>query len=303
MAVSSIGFTYSLNDISLKLVPHQIRPSNEFDHYGTLFGTQRIIGENNTTYKSRLLDVFVHRANSAYIGYTYGITRDLGLSIYTCVKLTANPALEYPAIFFSQSKVYIYSDFFNNVLEMTIDRSDPQSSNYFLAGLISTINTSTSFAAVILDSDLEFTRSDLIMDISNIKNVDRQALNFSTINFLGNPKILRGSVIFSDTTAFKKETATLLEPGDFSINYNTGVIRSFSIPASNAEIRYSYLETEFEPETSPIIVRSISHPDFQTVLFHQIEQVDGTFISGKPTVKGAQVINELLSVRNTTFGP
>jgi hypothetical protein len=303
MTVSNIGFTFTVNDISLKLTPNRISPSNEFDYFGSLLSTERIAGETNTGYKSRLLDVFVHKGSSAYTGYTYAITRELGLELSSPIKLTSNPSLEYPAIFFSQNFVYIYSDFFNDVLEMKINRSDIFSSNYFLGGLVNTINTSTSFTAVLLDADHEYSRSDFVLDSTNVKNVNRQGLNSSNLNFLGNGKILKGSVILSDTTAFKKEVTTLTSPGDFNINYSTGVIRSQSTPISSSEIRYSFIENEFIPEISPIIVRSISHSDFQPTLFHQIEQTDGTFASGKVTVKGAQIINELLSVKNTTFGP
>ncbi len=59
---------------------------NAFDEFGLLLGLSRIPGENNSDYKTRLLDVYTSPANSTYLGLRRGIARELGLS-YTDITI------------------------------------------------------------------------------------------------------------------------------------------------------------------------------------------------------------------------
>ena len=67
------------NYSAASIVEHKV--FNELDSHGLTLGLPRLAGERNAEYKQRLLDVFVNRANSSYLGLIYGITRELGLSL------------------------------------------------------------------------------------------------------------------------------------------------------------------------------------------------------------------------------
>jgi hypothetical protein len=62
------------------LIPQIYNVWNCFDEFGLLLGLPRIPGEKNRAYKARLLDVYVHPANSTYQGLINGISRELGIS-------------------------------------------------------------------------------------------------------------------------------------------------------------------------------------------------------------------------------
>lgn len=53
---------------------------NQLDEFGLILDTPRIPGESPETYKTRLLDVMVHRAGPQAESLAYGLTRDLGLT-------------------------------------------------------------------------------------------------------------------------------------------------------------------------------------------------------------------------------
>ena len=306
MATSSIGFSFNINAIEVYLTPRNTPVSNELDSFGALLSTPRNLQEGNREYKSRLLDVFAHRSNSAMTGLVYGVTRDLGLTLYRPIKITRVQVGEFPAIEFSQSKVRIYSNIYTEALEYEFNRGLPEEGNYFLIDLVESINETGIFEVEILDSRWNYTRSDSIMNSSSIVNVNRQGLNSGTVNYLGNRNVLQGSTVFGNLDDFRKEIFTennLIETGHYYINYETGVIKTYSSISANSVIRYSYLLDEFIPEASPVIIRPVSHPDFQSVMFHQIEQPETAPNSGHVTLKGSQIINELLSVKNTFFGP
>lgn len=52
---------------------------NFFDEFGALVGCERLNGENNISYKKRILDVFKNPANSTKFGLMNGIARELNL--------------------------------------------------------------------------------------------------------------------------------------------------------------------------------------------------------------------------------
>ncbi len=55
---------------------------NSFDEWGRLLDLPRIPTENPSAHKTRLLDVFTHRAGYDHQGLVYGYNRELGLTTY-----------------------------------------------------------------------------------------------------------------------------------------------------------------------------------------------------------------------------
>ena len=55
---------------------------NHFDEFGAIFDLPRIPDEDISSYKTRLQDVFVHRAGHHNLGLVYGMNRELGTRCY-----------------------------------------------------------------------------------------------------------------------------------------------------------------------------------------------------------------------------
>lgn len=70
---------------------------NFFDEFGLLVGINRIYGERNKEYKRRILDVFLHKPNSSYVGMINSISSELDLrkTIHREVGVGEEYTLEY----------------------------------------------------------------------------------------------------------------------------------------------------------------------------------------------------------------
>jgi hypothetical protein len=298
---SSMSHGFQVNEIAVRGVPVSNPINNELDYLGTLIGLERLPEERNDSYKGRLLDVYVSRANSSYTGLVNGITRELGLEFFSPITITLKPGVPstvYPRIEFVDNSIFLWRDSYTQDLEMKIDRSDPSLPEYRIQGLVNKINTSLTFQAS-FTSGQGFKRSDTIVNQSSSKLVQSQVLTSGTRQYLVNRNLDKGSLVFSDRSTFKSEVAsfTLVNaPGKYSVDYTNGVIQSFNIPEANSVIQYSYRVNQFSPKASPVIVRPIHGEEFQRVLFNQVPQPNGSTTSGTPTIIGASIINELLSV-------
>lgn len=305
---NGVSHSFEVADVSIRGTPVPNPVFNEFDYFGTLLGLKRLPEERNREYKTRLLDVFTHRASSTYTGLVNGITRELGLSLFKPVTISVRTDIDptwSPRIEFVDNIVYIWKDVATKLLDVAIDRNTAGTGAYFIGGLVDAINASTVFTATLNDSDYEWLRSDCIVNQSSSKLVQQQPLVSSRSNFLGLGNIDKTSVVFSDTATFSTEvtsTALLTSAGKYYINYKTGTIRSFSVPDAAAFIQYSYLQEPFIPVASRVIIRPFNTQEFQSVLFNQTIQADGTTTNATPTALGAEIINELLSVTPMYWG-
>jgi hypothetical protein len=294
--------TFTIDSISYRGVPVASPVANEFDYIGTYLGLGRLPEERNDAYKRRLLDVYVHRANSSYTGLVNGITRELGLNFFKPVEITLRDGIDpswFPRIEFVDNIVYIWKDIFTKELDISINRGDQKQSTYFMTGLVDAINSSSVFDAVLLDPAYAYKRSDTIINQSSSVLIGAQSLLPTKVNHLGQLNIDKGSVVFSDINTFRTEVASknlVNSFGKYFIDYSLGVIHSFNIPFDGSNIQYSYRTDPFKPSASPVIIRSIHSTEFQQVLFDQLPQPDNETVSAVPTDKGASIINELLSV-------
>jgi hypothetical protein len=305
---SSLGHTFNLTEVSFRGAPVPNQVFNEFDYHGTLVGTKRLKDESNLSYKERLLDTYVHRASSSYRGLLNAVTRDLGYEFFSPVSIKVKdtvPATLFPKIDFVENVVYVWSDIYNKTLEMNIDRGEKTKPEYFLTHFIDTLNTSTSFEITLLDSTYLWHRSDIIVNGSNTGSVVNQQLLSSQVNYLGNKFIYKGSVVFQDRETFRSEvtSANLVNsPGKYHVDYSRGIITSFGIPVERSFLSYRYRIEDYRPEASPIIIRDINTEEFRKLMFVQNPQPDGIFTHGAPTEKGASIINEVLSVKESLWG-
>lgn len=284
---------------------------NELDEFGLLLDLPRIQDENNSTYKQRLFDVFVHRANSTYYGLINGITRELGLSMYHAMTVTpvwngSVYAGDSPAIVFEETKCYVYDDYANTSLTTTIDRFGTSSSRYTtMEELVASINGSGYIYAALQDSSYSNKRAMEIFNQKSVNLVVSEELNKGgpVIN-LNHDSLLQGSVTISSTNLTDRvaSQAAITKRGHYYIDHTLGIIYSFAAPEPGATIRYEYINPSLEVWASPVIIHDIQSTDFKEKMFEQILTSDATYTNGAPTSLGADLVNELMSVSAFAFG-
>src|SRR6185436_16040784 len=138
--------TFNINKIHIVDKPVAQNVFNQFDDFGLLLGLPRFSGENIESYRKRLSDVYVNRANSTYLGLINGITREFGLELYKPLRIYPIKEsdiflAEDPEIVFDGPFVFLWRDKKNKILEMKIDRFDQNGNSFFIKDLFNIINT------------------------------------------------------------------------------------------------------------------------------------------------------------------
>jgi len=278
---------------------------NQFDELGDMVSLRRLHGEDNSSYRRRIQDAMVHYANASYQGMVYGITRELGLSIYDSI--TINPRVDGngkflapdPYIRFEGPYVYLYSDYTNNMLDWAIDRFEAGGNYEHLGRLVEMINNTSFFEATLPENIDYFTRSMTILNQSNRRVVTFERVKASTVFALDHERIVPGSLFFSNRDVFRTEMDSIddvLVPGQYYVDYHSGIIKVFTIPTISDIVRYQYVEYPFTVVASPIIIHDVTNENFRVKMFEQVLLDDGTVAHGLPTELGVDIINELLSV-------
>ena len=279
---------------------------NELDRHGLLLNLPRLKGEKNAEYKQRLLDVFVHKANSSYMGLIHGMTRELGLKIrqefvITPVDTATNP---YAAIVFKDTRCCIYQDYYNSPT-LEIDRWSLDGGGYTLLELKEKI-AGTGLFAVADTQDIDLSqRSMTIFDQSSVKQVARENLSGkSNIINLNNSGLFRDKEYVFSTTLKKKlpsDNTDALKANEYRIDYSSGKIECGKAPESGSGIRYEYRDDIFKVSSSTVIIANLQEQEFKKFMFRQIAQSDGSHVNGHPTEFGTDIINELISLYPTTY--
>jgi hypothetical protein len=284
---------------------------NEFDEHGLIVGLPRLKAEKNWEYKRRLKDVMIHRSNSTYRGLVHGITRELGLSLFSPIQINPrrneNGAFyaDDPYIKFDGAYLYLYSDYKNGTLDHKIDRYERGGNYEHLIRLIDFINETTYFEASLETGYDPYIKSMTILNQSNRDVVYAEDVQVSTRFKLDKEYIVDGSLITNNRSIFGIEKSTVNNvsaAGNYFIDYKTGIVTLYQIPTVGTAVRYEYSIFPFKPIASPIILYDINNDNFRTKLFNQILQDDGTYSHGLPTELGTDIINELMSITPMYWG-
>lgn len=294
---------------TLTPTPHHV--FNEFDRHGLILGLERLKAERNPEYKRRLLDVFVHKADSTYMGLIHGITRELGLRITDTVHIRpvldgdGSPLLPLPAVVFKNTKCYLYRDYQEDDLLLILDRFDSNGGAFTLDELIDAINDTGYFIATLLEGMEGNKRSMCIFNQSSIvleadEDITGQG---GKINLIGR-NMIRGTIAVRSANLYRRVDSEILirRPGDYMIDVQKGQIISSVAPAEGSVIRYEWRNDDFTVQASPVIIHNLQSDDFKTKMFEQIIGDDGDAANGLPTTLGASIINELLSVYPSSWG-
>jgi len=276
---------------------------NEFDRHGLFLGLSRLEEERNPAYKRRLLDVFVKRASSTYLGLIYGITRELGLNIVDAITVepTTGHSMTNPAVVFQDTKCYLYSDYDNETLVETLDRFEVDAGAYTLSELVTAINATGQFTASLTTESDPAARSMNIYNQSSVVLVPSEAISGGGSRLkLGNANIVEGTVVLNSLNLTLRQASQLEvnNSGEYYIDHENGIVFTQTAPDSGATVRYVYRKDQLVARASPVILHDLQSPDFQTHMFEE----ENTTTPGLPTPVGADIINEIMSVHPAGWG-
>lgn len=290
---------------NITLTPERHQVWNEYDRTGLLLGLSRLPGEKNKDYKQRLMDVMVNRANASYRGLINGITRELGLSISETLRIRPTTSGTMPAVVFQDTKCYVYDDYGNDSLALTMDRYEYNESYWTINQVANGISGTGLFSVEILDTSLSSSRSMTIFNQSSIDIVTSEDISNAGGRYdLAHTNLITGTVSVSSPNLKRRRTSQtdLQVIGDYYIDLVNGTLYMIGQAAAGSVIRYQYRNDDFIVLSSPVIIHNLQSTDFQTKMFNQTTESDGNIISSTPTTLGADIINELLSVYPSSWG-
>lgn len=284
---------------------------NSLDDHGVLVGIPRLKGEPNKTYKQRLLDVGVNKANSSYSGLLNGINRELGLTMYDAITVTqSSPVTEgyVPMIEVDHATLILYEDYLTGVVDVSIELYNKEDDLYkrTLSDVVTAINTSTYFSATLLDASKAYEESLVIThQDSSIEIFNEDIPSYNTF-YLEYPKTIEGTVSFSEINVFfrKVESSDIasMEPGDYYIDYDTGEVSVKSLPSGTGAISYKYINIPFTLKASSVIIKDANDPVFNARLLNQSIASDGIEYGALPNSDYVDMIKAAMQKKGLYWG-
>ena len=297
--------------VTLTPTAHQV--FNALDEHGVTLNLPRLKGESNAVYRQRLFDVGIRRANATYRGLVNAITRELGLSQYKAITVEAltdsdgNYLLTSPAVEFDGPYCYLIadSDPANYTLLQTIDCMDRAEDEWYLGGLISTINSTGYFTASLASGVDQWTRSSCIFNQSSLGTVSAEVLDSSSSKVkLANEDLVAGTIAVRSQNLRRRVTSTSLlsSAGDYYIDLSAGILHAVEAPSIGSTIRYLYRENPNTFWASPVILHDLQSANFLDKIFDQVLDAAGALQDGTPSVLGTYVLNQLYAKTPVFWG-
>jgi len=281
-----------------------------------LLGLPRIHGEKNTDYRKRLWDVYVRRANATQDGLINGITRELGLKQFEALTISYNgPSTNSPRVIVHDTEIELYSNW--NLIDESISPNamdgDPidifteTSDAYYIGGLVEAINSSEYFIASIENNVSEKALSACLVDQDSRKWQESEALKPLYRNILQYKNIVPGTVTFSSNGkdvfySHVSSEADVISAGKYYVDYENGMLISYSLPAKNIICRYMYDELPITLMASPVVLHEFGSSYFRSKVFEQVMQPGGTYEDGLPLDTATRYINELITAVPMLWG-
>lgn len=282
---------------------------NSLDEHGVMLGLPRLQGEKNKDYKRRLLDVGANKGAATYPGLLNAMNRGLGLSSYDAmtISIKSGQTPDNPAVIINSAEILLYSDY-PVTLEKTIELYDADRSNiaYTLNDTVTAITASTTFEAVLVDSTKGYERSTVIREQDNSIEVSNESVPLANRFSLKNTNIISSSISFSDVDVFISQAMSsnlsLMSPGDYYIDYDTGQITVATTPSGKGAISYQYRELPFSIVASPVILKDLGEEEFHKRIFEQETNYDGNVTNGAPKPEALDLIREVLTIKGLYWG-
>ena len=302
------------------------------DEWGLMLDLQRLPGEQNPDYRSRLYRVFTRPTDSTYQGLLNAITYELGLDFYDLISIdftTTDPTdvglqvgeTPQPRVTLKDGVLTLYGHYVNDDENMIVQIDNkPQINMRKLeyvdpTDLLDAINTTGIFTAYDIAiegvgaeprEDWSYTLASLDTNVWIVDEVIPSSTRFT----LANSPLNEGMFFFGERKIFqilKTSEGALSQPGDFYVDIATGEVVTTSLPSGDGKVRYQYRDVPVSLEASPVSLGYIGSIEMQRYFFTQLELnlFDSPlerFINNIPTLEGTEIINELYRASNNYWG-
>jgi hypothetical protein len=280
------------------------------DLIAQLLNVYRLPGESLASFKERVIDNYIHAANTSYGGLYNGINRELGLEahaqgILIDTERDADGAALNTLVGVEVSTRYItlYSNHAEGVVQRQLDLRE-RGVSYFVNDLSTQLDSESGWESVLVGLD-DFDKSAGLQRVSSLKTIRGYSLVQSRVQNLNGELLqgnfLTGSVLFSPETDINTEVVVdPSAPNEFMVDYNENVI--FLGKIVTGTITFQYQQLPLFLKWSPVTINSFKDGEFMDLITEQILDEDQTTIDGIPTPCGAEYINELLSVAPQYWG-
>ena len=302
--------------------PNQVQTTSPMDRIGQLINLHRLPGESLKSFKLRILDVYIHKANSSYRGCYNGISRELGVGAYTQgividVQRDANgiPTSNTLSVNINSKRIEFIT--LEGTTELYVDIQNRNQGGYFIHELISTVAAaSVPFEIVTWGDDVDWHKSSYLQRLSSRKKARRIPLRNTRLHTYYNLLDVGNwlyDVIFSVGSNIVNEVSDLdfLVGGSYYVNTHRRTIHTFDFPAS-ANVSFTYEAFPLVVPLGDMSIHSFEDSFFIDTVAHQQELTHSTgavdpweglpVTDETPTVRGADYINELLSVAPMYWG-
>jgi len=307
-------------DISPANIHHAI------DDIGILVGLDRLPEEEAATFRDRVMDVFVNKANASYPGLLNGINRQLGfipertleIGLRSSVDMDSGPRIE-----FNSTNITIYSSWGINkdtTVEMTIDTfNDFISPRHtygarYISDVVEYINAYSSiFEATLSDSSKIYSLASNLVPKSSVKLSTPELLK-AQHHKLRHEYIVPGSIVFNDSRpktelSFRgldfdtdEEFSPPTDEEIYWIDYDQGYVSIGIKDPRGISVSYLYHDFPLVVYTMPVELYAFTDRHFQEMLYEAVLDTVSTYERGLITSLGAQWVNNILLEGKSFWG-
>jgi hypothetical protein len=244
---------------------------NRLDDIGTLLDLKRNINESNSSYRQRILKVYVERAGAHYEGLINGMNNEFGLSRFMTISLEST--FEQYDVTVTASRIILHSGDIYESYVYRYTRNDMYVECISLKALCVLINKS-SYWSCSVESNIEEMLCDCLMIQTNNRDFK---INVPATNriILGKQNIT--TISFNERDTFKTEIPfnnTVSDPydlltvdGDYTIDYVNGVVYTKLLPRGYGIAVGSYLELPYMLVGTSCNVYSFEDEEFMNALY------------------------------------
>ncbi|MHA2062803.1 MAG: hypothetical protein ACXABY_00240 [Candidatus Thorarchaeota archaeon] len=280
------------------------------DLIGQLINIYRLPGEGLAAFKERVLDSYIHGANSTYEGLYNGINRELGLDGHTKGILIdverdsdGHPTNALAGLEVSTRYLTLYSSHLAGTVLSQIDLRE-RGVSYFVSDLSAQIDSIAGWESVLVGLD-DFDKSYSLLQQSSLKTIRGYTLKTSRVQNLNdvllNGYFLTGDILFSLGSGVRNEVTVMpAESDEFLVDYDENILHLGQV--TTGTVTFQYQKLPLLVKWSPVTINSFKDNEFMDLITEQILDEDQLTVDGIPTSKGAEYINELLSAAPQYWG-
>ena len=301
----------------------KVNITSPIDRIGQLINLHRLPSETLKEFKLRVLDNYIHPANSTYNGLYAGISRELGQEawdggiIIDVERLDGIPLIDSGFTLVVEERGILSNSNNPSIMEQPanwdlnpedrwsgsfdyIARWD-RTSSYFLTDLITNLNLIDGIEAVTWGNATDFMKSSYLKKITSdrwLYNVPVNQTNLQTFYDDINDSNWIKEVFWSSDTGITDrvlDLSLLADCDEYFLAEFGRTLHTYQAPISGTiDVRYAAFPLIIPIST--VSIRSLRDPDVMDMITEQSLDVFGDEQDHIPTVEGSDFVNELYSV-------